>query len=167
MPTTWRDRPPGSILARARCRLPIEQRRSNAIAQFCADQAVDHGVVTPAVSEAVANAVVHAYRDREPGPVRVTASFARLSSSLQIDGDGDGTRVSSAFNATSDPVLSGLGGRARSTQPRPKADTSNLRVARSSTRRPAPRFPGRRMRQCIGLGVAARALEDHATLGAD
>ena len=64
----------------------------NAITQFCADQAVDHGAVMLAVSEAVANAVVHAYRDRQPGPVRVIASFEDHALHVVVSDDGTGMK---------------------------------------------------------------------------
>ena len=101
----------------------------HAVAQFSAGFAVDHDAIAIALSEAVANAVVHAYPDRPGGNVRVHASqgphelliivcddgqgvaarsdcgglgvgltlIARLCSSLQIDGDGGGTRVTMRF----------------------------------------------------------------------
>ena len=101
----------------------------HAVARFSAHLAVDHDGIAIAVSEAVANAVVHAYPDRPDGHVRVHASrepgalliivsddgqgiaarsdrgglgvglslIARLCSSLQIDGDGGGTRVTTRF----------------------------------------------------------------------
>ena len=90
---------------------------------------LDHAAIAIAVSEAVTNAVMHAYRDREPGAVRILASFgdgafiivvsddglgmtprtdsrgmgvglvliAQLSTLLEIDGDGKGTRLTMSF----------------------------------------------------------------------
>ena len=101
----------------------------HAVARFSAGLAVDHDAIAIAVSEAVANAVVHAYPDRPDGHVRVHATqepgalliivsddgqgmaarsdhrglgvglslIARLCSSLQIDGDGVGTRLTMRF----------------------------------------------------------------------
>ena len=101
----------------------------HAVAEFSAGLMVDHDAIAIAVSEAVANAVVHAYPDRSDGHVRVHASqelgalliiisddgqgmaaqsdrgglgvglslIARLCSSLQIDGDGVGTRLTMRF----------------------------------------------------------------------
>ena len=99
------------------------------MADYCADQALDHDGVALAVTEAVTNAVMHAYRDREPGTVRIFASvgdgalvvvvsddgpgmtprtdspgiglglslIAQLSTTVEIDGNGDGTRVMMSF----------------------------------------------------------------------
>ena len=82
-----------------------------------------------AVSEAVTNVVMHAYRNGEPGVVRIFASvgegalvvvvsddgpgmtprtdspgiglglslLAKVASTVEIDGDGDGTRVVLSF----------------------------------------------------------------------
>jgi serine/threonine-protein kinase RsbW/stage II sporulation protein AB (anti-sigma F factor) len=101
----------------------------HAVAEFCAGLAVDHEAVALAVSEAVTNAVVHAYRDDAHGPVRISASLAgsallvvvndngqgmtpgtdsgvglaliaRLSSTVEIDGDGAGTRLAMHFAPT-------------------------------------------------------------------
>ena len=101
----------------------------HAVADYCADQALDHDGVALAVSEAVTNAVMHAYRDREPGTVRIFASvgagalvvvvsddgpgmtprtdspgiglglslIAQHSTTVEIDGDDDGTRVMMSF----------------------------------------------------------------------
>ena len=101
----------------------------HAVADYCADQALDHDGVALAVTEAVTNAVMHAYRDREPGTVRIFASvgdgalvvivsddgpgmtprtdspgiglglslIAQLSTTVEIDGNGDGTRVIMSF----------------------------------------------------------------------
>ena len=100
-----------------------------AVAQFSVGLAVDHDGIAIAVSEAVTNAVVHAYPDdpgghvhvhvsQEPGALLIIVSdngqgmatrsdhsglgvgltlIARLCSSLQIDGDGGGTRVTMRF----------------------------------------------------------------------
>ena len=100
-----------------------------AVSQFSAGLPVVHDGIAIAVSEAVTNAVVHAYPDRPGGHVRVHATpargallitvsddgqgiatpsergglgvgltlIARLCSSLQIDGDGGGTRVTMRF----------------------------------------------------------------------
>lgn len=47
----------------------------HAVAEFCNGHALDHGAVALAVTEAVANAVLHAYRDGDPGLVYVAASL--------------------------------------------------------------------------------------------
>lgn len=101
----------------------------HAVADYCADQDLDHDGVALAVSEAVTNAVIHAYRDRETGAVRIFASVAgdalvvvisddgpgvtpradspgmgwglplisQLATTVDIDGDEDGTRVVLSF----------------------------------------------------------------------
>lgn len=62
----------------------------HAVAGYCADQALDHDGVALAVSEAVTNAVMHAYRDREPGAVRVFASVVEGALVVVISDDGLG-----------------------------------------------------------------------------
>lgn len=62
----------------------------HAVAEFCAGQALDHDAVAFAVSEAVANAVVHAYRDGAHGHVRISASLDGGSLLLVIRDDGQG-----------------------------------------------------------------------------
>ena len=66
------------------------QQARHAVAAFCVDQALDHEGVAIAVSEAVANAVTHAYRDRATGPVRVFADHEPGSLLIIISDDGQG-----------------------------------------------------------------------------
>jgi serine/threonine-protein kinase RsbW len=60
----------------------------HALAEFCAGQALNHEAVALAVSEAVANIVVHAYRDREPGLVYVSARLDDDALVVVIRDDG-------------------------------------------------------------------------------
>ena len=55
----------------------------HAVAEFSAGQTLDHAAIAIAVSEAVTNAVMHAYRDREPGAAASwpASATARPSSS--------------------------------------------------------------------------------------
>ena len=62
----------------------------HAVADYCADQDLDHDGVALAVSEAVTNAVMHAYRDRESGAVRIFASVAEGALVVVISDDGPG-----------------------------------------------------------------------------
>ena len=62
----------------------------HAVADYCADQDLDHDGVALAVSEAVTNVVMHAYRDREPGAVRIFASVAEGALVVVISDDGPG-----------------------------------------------------------------------------
>jgi serine/threonine-protein kinase RsbW len=100
-----------------------------AVAAYCVGHALDHEGIAIAVSEAVANAVTHAYRDGADGPVRIFADLepgsllilisddghgmapradspgmgagliviARIATSLQIDYDSHGTRLTMRF----------------------------------------------------------------------
>lgn len=100
-----------------------------AVAAYCVGHALDHEGIAIAVSEAVANAVTHAYRDGADGPVRIFAdleaesllilisddghgmtpradspgmgagliAIARIATSLQIDDDSHGTRLTMRF----------------------------------------------------------------------
>ena len=100
-----------------------------AVAAFCVGQALDHEGIAIAVSEAVANVVMHAYPDGATGAVRVFADLepgsllimisddgqgmtrgtdspgmgvgldviARIATSLQIDDDDSGTRLTMRF----------------------------------------------------------------------
>jgi anti-sigma regulatory factor (Ser/Thr protein kinase) len=60
----------------------------HAVAKYCADQALDHEGVALAVSEAVTNAVLRAYRDREPGAVRIFASVSDGALIVVVSDDG-------------------------------------------------------------------------------
>ena len=61
-----------------------------AVADYSSGQALDHAGIAIAVSEAVTNAVLHAYRDGEPGPVHLSASFADGSLVVVVSDDGQG-----------------------------------------------------------------------------
>ena len=65
-----------------------------AITAFCSDQVVDDTAVALAVSEAVANAIMHAYRDRDPdqGRVRIFARLEEAALLVVVDDDGSGMR---------------------------------------------------------------------------
>jgi anti-sigma regulatory factor (Ser/Thr protein kinase) len=101
----------------------------HAVAAFCVGYALDHEGIAIAVSEAVANAVTHAYDDGVDGAVRVFADLevaallivisddgrgmtprtasagmgvglviiGRVATSLQIDDDSTGTRLTMRF----------------------------------------------------------------------
>jgi serine/threonine-protein kinase RsbW len=62
----------------------------HAVAEFCAGHALNHEAVALAVSEAVANIVVHAYRDRDPGLVYVSARLDDDALVVVIRDDGHG-----------------------------------------------------------------------------
>jgi anti-sigma regulatory factor (Ser/Thr protein kinase) len=62
----------------------------HAIAEFSAGLTVDHDGIAIAVSEAVANAVVHAYPDRPGGHVRVHASQEPGALLIIVSDDGQG-----------------------------------------------------------------------------
>jgi anti-sigma regulatory factor (Ser/Thr protein kinase) len=62
----------------------------HAVARFAADHAVDHDGVALAVSEAVTNAVLHAYPDRLGGHVRVRVSVEPLALLIVVSDDGRG-----------------------------------------------------------------------------
>ena len=62
----------------------------HAVAGYCADQDLDHDGVALAVSDAVTNAVMHAYRDRKSGAVRIFASVAEGVLNVVISDDGPG-----------------------------------------------------------------------------
>ena len=62
----------------------------HAVAEFCNGHALDHWAVALAVTEAVAIAVVHAYRDGDPGLVYVAASLEDGSLAVVVSDDGQG-----------------------------------------------------------------------------
>ena len=77
--------------------LPAEPRSASRARRAVMDAltgiAVDRDAVSVVVSEAVTNAVVHAYRDREvPGRVHVSASLADEGVNVAVDDDGLGMR---------------------------------------------------------------------------
>ena len=61
-----------------------------AVLEALAGVAVDRDAVGIVVSEAVANAIMHAYRDREPGRVRVSVEVDDESLELAVSDDGIG-----------------------------------------------------------------------------
>src|SRR3954451_20420049 len=75
--------------------LPAEPRSASRARRAVRDAltgiAVDRDAVSVVVSEAVTNAVVHAYRDRAtPGPVPASASLADEGVAVAVDDDGLG-----------------------------------------------------------------------------
>jgi serine/threonine-protein kinase RsbW len=65
----------------------------HALAEFVAGRGVDRPAVEVAVSEAVSNAVVHAYREApEPGRIVVRARFAAACLRVEISDHGLGMR---------------------------------------------------------------------------
>jgi anti-sigma regulatory factor (Ser/Thr protein kinase) len=75
--------------------LPAEPRSASrarrAVLDALSGIAVDKDAVSVVVSEAVTNAVVHAYRDRDtPGRVHVSASLDDLGVEVAVDDDGLG-----------------------------------------------------------------------------
>ena len=62
----------------------------HAVAEFSAGHALDHAAIAIAVSEAVTNAVMHAYREHEPGTFRVLASFDGGAFIVVVSDDGLG-----------------------------------------------------------------------------
>jgi anti-sigma regulatory factor (Ser/Thr protein kinase) len=65
----------------------------HALADFVARRAVDHPAIEVAVSEAVSNAVVHAYRESaEPGRIAVRAAFDATVLHVEVIDTGVGMR---------------------------------------------------------------------------
>jgi serine/threonine-protein kinase RsbW len=62
----------------------------HAVAAFCVGHALDHEGIAIAVSEAVANAVTHAYGDDADGAVRVFADLEPAALLIVISDDGHG-----------------------------------------------------------------------------
>jgi anti-sigma regulatory factor (Ser/Thr protein kinase) len=62
----------------------------HAVARFAADHAVDHDGVALAVSEAVTNAVVHAYPVGTGGQVRIRVCVEPLALLIIVSDDGQG-----------------------------------------------------------------------------
>jgi anti-sigma regulatory factor (Ser/Thr protein kinase) len=82
-----------------------------AVMEALAGLAVDRAAVGIVVSEAVANAVMHAYRDRtEPGQVRVSVEVGdeRLELAVSDDGIGMGPRVDSPGAGLGLPLMAGF-----------------------------------------------------------
>lgn len=76
--------------------LPAERqsasRARRAVLDALKGVAVDRDAVGLVVSEAVANAVIHAYRDRKPGDVRVSATLNEEGVEVAVVDDGIGLR---------------------------------------------------------------------------
>ena len=58
--------------------------------RFALDHGVDHDGIAIAVSEAVTNAVVHAYPDQVDGQVRLHATLERAGLLIVVADDGQG-----------------------------------------------------------------------------
>ena len=82
-----------------------------AVMEALAGVAVDRDAVGIVVSEAVANAVMHAYRDRpEPGRVRVSVDVGEESLELAVSDDGIGMlpRIDSPGAGLGVPLMAGF-----------------------------------------------------------
>lgn len=82
-----------------------------AVMEVLAGLAVDRAAVGIVVSEAVANAVMHAYRDRsEPGHVRILVELGAERLELQVsdDGIGMGPRIDSPGAGLGLPLMAGF-----------------------------------------------------------
>jgi anti-sigma regulatory factor (Ser/Thr protein kinase) len=82
-----------------------------AVLEALAGVAVDRDAVGVVVSEAVANAIMHAYRDQEePGRVRVSVGVGAESLELAVDDDGLGMspRVDSPGAGLGVPLMAGF-----------------------------------------------------------
>lgn len=73
----------------------------HAVADFAREHGADSGDVALAVSEGVSNAVIHAFRDREPGTIQVRAFVDDEHVVVSISDDGVGV--------TPNPDSPGLG----------------------------------------------------------
>jgi len=62
----------------------------HAVRKFCDGRALDHGTIAIAVSEALTNVVVHAYRDSGVGPMRVSATMLADVLMVVVSDDGQG-----------------------------------------------------------------------------
>ena len=62
----------------------------HAIRKFCDGRPLDHGPIAIAVSEALTNVVVHAYRDSGVGPMRVSAAMLADVLTVVVSDDGQG-----------------------------------------------------------------------------
>jgi anti-sigma regulatory factor (Ser/Thr protein kinase) len=98
--------------------LPAEPRSASrarrAVLDALSGIAVDKDAVSVVVSEAVTNAVVHAYRDREiPGRVHVSASLDDHGVEVAVDDDGlgMGPRVDSPGVGLGLPLMGDLADR--------------------------------------------------------
>jgi len=62
----------------------------HAVRNFCNGHPLDHGTIAIAVSEALTNVVVHAYRDSAVGPMRVSATMLADVLTVVVSDDGQG-----------------------------------------------------------------------------
>jgi anti-sigma regulatory factor (Ser/Thr protein kinase) len=62
----------------------------HAVRKFCDGRALDHGTIAIAVSEALTNVVVHAYRNSGVGPMRVSATMLAGVLTVVVSDDGQG-----------------------------------------------------------------------------
>ena len=62
----------------------------HAVREFCDGHPLDHGTIAIAVSEALTNVVVHAYRDGGAGPMRVSATMLADVLMVVVSDDGQG-----------------------------------------------------------------------------
>ena len=62
----------------------------HAVRDFCDGHSLDHGTIAIAVSEALTNVVVHAYRDTGDGPMRISATMFADVLLVVVSDDGQG-----------------------------------------------------------------------------
>lgn len=62
----------------------------HAVAEFCIPHPLDHGAIAIAVSEALTNVVMHAYRDAGPGPMWLSATMLEDVLRVVVSDDGQG-----------------------------------------------------------------------------
>ena len=62
----------------------------HAVTDFCNGYSVDHGAIAIAVSEALTNVVVHAYRGNGLGPLRISATMLADALLVVVSDDGQG-----------------------------------------------------------------------------
>jgi anti-sigma regulatory factor (Ser/Thr protein kinase) len=62
----------------------------HAVRRFCDGQSLDHGKIAIAVSEALTNVVVHAYRDTGGGTMRISAAMLVDVLLVVVSDDGQG-----------------------------------------------------------------------------
>ena len=62
----------------------------HAVRRFCDGQSLDHGKIAIAVSEALTNVVVHAYRDTGGGTMRISATMLVDVLLVVVSDDGQG-----------------------------------------------------------------------------
>ena len=62
----------------------------HAVRDFCDGHSLEHGKIAIAVSEALTNVVVHAYRDTGHGPMRISATMLADVLLVVVSDDGQG-----------------------------------------------------------------------------